>query len=368
MRILDRHISRSIFKTFLLATLVFSILYLMIDVTSQLDEFIDRKVSVKTLLQYYLAFLPVILVQTSSFTCLIATLLTFSSMNNSNEIIVMRSSGMSFWQITKPAICFSLLISAGVFFLSEKYVPKAVQTTQLIREDNMVTPADKYNKKTEKVKNLTFYGLKNRLYFIDTFNPVNNELAGITIIEHDENQNMKEKTVALKGVWTGIAWKFYQTQVTTYLADENNRPDKVKVYREKLMDIQEKPGDFMRQRLNVNSMNTKQLKLYIDRFSNSGAIRAINNLRVDLHQKMAYPLGIFVIVLVGLPFAMMVKNRKGMTFTSLGIAIVTAFLYYVTNALAVAFGKGDLLPPILAAWLAPFLFTVTGLILIESKF
>lgn len=355
-------------KTFFLATLMFCILYLVIDVTSQLDEFIDRKVPIHILINYYISYFPVILVQTASFTCLIAALLTFSGLNNSNEIIVMRSSGMNFWQIARPALFFSFFVAVLVFFLNEKYVPQAMQKSQAIRDENMELLTDIHNNKHEKIKNLTFYGLKNRLYFIDTFSPDTNELEGITIIEHDENQNMKEKTVALRGVWTGIAWKFYQSQITSYLADETNKPDKVKVYREKLMDIQEKPVDFLRQKLNVESMNTKQLKQYIDRFSNSGAIRAINNLRVDLHQKIAYPFGIFVIVLAGLPFAMMVKNRKGMTFTSLGIAIVIAFLYYVINALSVAFGKGDFIPPIIASWAAPMFFLIIGLIIIETNF
>jgi lipopolysaccharide export system permease protein len=204
MRILDRHINRSIIKTFIMTTLVFCVLYLVIDVTSQLDEFLDRKIPLPTIINYYISFFPVILVQTASFTCLIATLLTFSAMNNSNEIIVMRSSGMSFWQIAKPAIFFSIFVSVLVFYLSEKFVPQAMQASQSIRDENMVLQVDKQRKKKDKVKNLTFYGLKNRLYFIDTFNPENNELEGITIIEHDDQQNMKEKTAALRGVWTLI--------------------------------------------------------------------------------------------------------------------------------------------------------------------
>jgi lipopolysaccharide export system permease protein len=368
MRILDRHINRSIIKTFILTVFMFTVLYIVIDVTAQLDEFIDRKVPLSILIKYYLLYIPVILLQTSSFACLISVLLTFSSLNNSNEITVMRASGLDFWRITKPAIFFSLLVSVFVFWLGESYVPRAMQETRQIREENMVLTIDRHNKKMEKIKNLTFYGLKNRLYFVDTFDPDSSTLEGITIIELDDKQNIKEKTVAYKGVWTGIAWKFYNCQITSYLLDAGNRPDKVKVYREKLMDIKETPADFLRQRLDVAAMNIKQLNQYINRFSNSGAIRAINNLKVDLHQKITYPIGNFVIVLIGLPFAMMIKNRKGMTFTSLGIAIVIGFLYYVTNALAIAFGKGDLFPPFLSAWITPLIFTVTALIVIESNF
>ena len=368
MRILEKHINLSIVKIFLATVIIFCLLYILIDITSTLDEIIDRKVPMPILINYYLSFFPIILVQTSSIACLIATLFTFSSLNNNNEIIVMRSSGLNFWQITKPAIIFGLLISVVVLYLNERYVPKALETTKQIRNEHMILEVERLAKSNEKISNLTFYGLKNRLYYVDTFYPGKKEMEGITIIEYDENQNIKQKIVSLKGKWTTLAWKFSQCQITEFDTSATNTVAKVKVYDEKLMDIQETPDDFLKQRVNVDSMNIRQLKDYIGRFSKSGATKAINNLRVDLHQKIAYPIGNFVIVLTGLPFALMVRSRKGMTFTSLGIAVAIGFLYYVANAVCLALGKGGLLPPIVAAWSAPVLFCSTAFMLIESNF
>jgi len=367
MRIIDRYITQSILTIFFSTVLIFCCLYILIDITATLDEIIDRQIPFDILVKYYLSFFPIILVQTSSIACLIATLFTFSSLNNSNEIIALRSSGLNFWQITRPAICFGLIISALVFWVNEKHIPQATENTKQIREENMILKVDRIRKRTEKIKNLTFYGLKNRLYFVDAFKPQTNELEGITIIEHDENQQITKKIVALEGKWTGIAWKFYRCQITTFEAG-STRTVKIKVYEEKLMDIKETPDDFLKQRLNVSAMNIRELQSYIGRFSRSGATRALSKLRVDLYGKIAYPFGNFVIVLIGLPFALMVKNRKGSTFTSLGIAIGIGFSYYVANAVALAFGKGGLLPPLLSAWMAPLIFTSCALIIIEADF
>ena len=369
MRILERYINHSIFKIFTGTIFIFCFLYVLIDITSNLDDIIEHKTNLETLAQYYASYLPIILVQTSPIACLIAALLTYSGMNNTNEIIAMRSSGMNFWQMTKPGLCFGLLVSALVFMLNERCVPQAMQVSRQIRDENMISNADQSPKKKAKIRNLTFYGLKNRLYFIDTYHPQTSELEGITIIEYDEGQNIKQKIVALSGQWTGITgWKFSHCQVTPFDRETFNAPVKVKVYDEKLMDIKETPDDFMKQRLNVDSMNTQQLSSYIARFSNSGATKALNNLRVDLHQKIAYPIGNFVIVLVGIPFALMVKSRKGLTFTSLGMAVTIGFLYYVVNAVMLAFGKGGLFPPILSAWAAPLIFTGIALVVIENNF
>lgn len=368
MRILDKYINNSIIVIFASCCLVFFFLYTLIDVTNALDDIIDRKIPFGLLLQYYTAYLPIILVLTSPVACLIGVLTTFAGLQNTNQIIAMRASGLGFWRITRPALFFGLIISAMVFFLNERFVPRATEITKKIKLENMVLAADRAKRKREQIHNLTFYGLKNRLYYVNTFKPDTEEVDGITIIEYDNQLNVSQKIVALRGVWTGIAWKFYQTQVTTFHNGNVNQPEKVKVYAERLMDIKETPEDFLRQRLDVNTMNIKELGEYISRFSDSGAVRALNNLKVDYHQKIAYPIGNFVIILVGLPFALMVKNRKGLTFTAIGLAVAIGFLYYVANAVAVALGKGGVLPPMISAWITPFIFSGTGLYVIETKY
>ena len=367
MRILDRYISRNVAAVFLLTVLVFCFLYVLIDSATNLDEFLNSKVSMGVIINYYLAYLPVILVQTAPFAFLIATLLTFTNLNSHNEVIVLRTSGLNFWKIVKPAICLAFVVSAFVFLLNEQLVPQAEATIKKIKNENLILEVDKKNKKKNLVKNLTFYGLKNRLYFIDSFDPNTYEMTGITIIEFDNQQNIKEKIVALTGKWTGISWKFFKCHVTTF-SELDDIPTKVKIYDEKLVDIKETPEDFLKQRLNVNAMNIKQLADYIMRFSNSGAKRAINNLRVDLHWKIASPFNNIVIIFVGLPMVLSTGRRKALTFTSLGIAIGVGFLFYVCNSVGLALGKAGFFPPILAAWLTPIVFGWAALYLIKTRF
>ena len=367
MRILDRYTLKPMLFIFTTTVLIFCLLYVLIDSASNLDEYIDQSVGLDVLVQYYINYLPVILSQTAPIACLIAVLFTFSALNGSNEIIVLRTSGLNFWQMTRMALCFALIVSAVIFYLNERYVPQAEAESRRIKNEHMKSEKKGKNKKKDVIKNLTFYGLKSRLYFIDTFDPNTYEITGITIISYDENQNIKEKIMALQGVWTGIAWKFYQCHISTY-GESVNSSTKVKIYPEKLIDIKETPEDFLKQRLNVNAMNIRQLEEYIQRFANSGAKRAVNNLKVDLYQKVAFPFATTVIVLMGLPLAMITGRRKAQTFSSLGIAVGIGFLFYVCNAVGLALGKGAVLPPLLSAMMAPIIFTGVALGLITHKF
>ena len=109
-----------------MAMITFTALYILVDSTSNLDDIIDRKVPFGTLMRYYALQVPIIGVQVSAIACLISVLITYSSMNNHNEIIVLRSSGLSFWQIAKPALCFGLLVSFTFFWVNERFVPKQI--------------------------------------------------------------------------------------------------------------------------------------------------------------------------------------------------------------------------------------------------
>jgi len=368
MRIVDRYITISIIKIFLTTVLMFCFLYILIDLTTNLDEVIDRKISAQILLEYYSTFLPIIFVQTSPVACLIAILFTFGNLNSNNEIIALRSSGLSFWQIAKPALIFGLMVSTIMFYVNEQLVPQATSNAKRIKNENFMLKVDRDRKKGKRIKNLTFYGLNNRLYFIDTFDSTDYTLKGITIIGYDNEQNMREKVLALYGEWTGLAWKFKKVQISSFDETQYNSPTKVKIYAEKFMDIKETPEDFLKQRLNVSSMNIRQLYEYISRFSTSGAIKALRNLSVDLHTKIAYPFGNIVIVLVGLPIALLNRRRKTLTFTSFGIAVLIGFLYYVCNAVGLALGKGGMFPPIVAAWLAPLIFSSIAFSLIKYNY
>jgi len=64
----------------------------------------------------------------------------------------------------------------------------------------------------------------------------------------------------------------------------------------------------------------------------------------------------------------MTNRRKALTFTSLGIAVGIGFIFYVLNAVGLAFGKGGLLPPILSAWMTPGICVLVAIYLIKTKF
>ncbi len=368
MRILDRYLFLSIVRVFISTILLFTFLYILIDAASHLDDFISNKVPSLTILNYYASFFPVIFVQTSPIACLLAVLFTYSSLNNNNEIIALRASGLNYWKITGPAIIFGLIVTSMVFMVNERFAPGAAILAQEIKKDKIETKVSGRQEQAQPIKNLFFYGMNNRLFYIDAYDPAAKTLAGVMIFVQDDQQRVIEKVTAFKASWTGTNWKFINGQISHYNLEDQSLKDDLEVFKEKIIEIHESPADLLKQGLNNTAMNIMQLKTYIKRFKASGAVVALNNLKVDLHQKIAYPFACIIIIFVGMPFILVTGKRKGLTFASIGIALAISFLFYVVNAVGLALGKGGVLPPFLAAWLAPILFSGAGFYLIRKLF
>ena len=357
MRILDRYIFKSVFSSFLGCILTFQFLYVIVDVFSHLDDLLKEKIKLPVLGLYYLSYLPVIFVQVTPVACLLGTIYTLGVLNRNNEIMVMRASGLSIWRIGRVAIIFGAVISVLVFLVNERIVPRAENSVERIR--NQIENNSAKKPEDSVIKNMSIYGLKNRLFFVNTFTIKENRLDGIVILEHDRQQNLIKKIIATSGKWEDGIWKF--TDSITYNFDENGQVVGEPTYfKEELMDIPEKPADFLKQRQHPEFMNISQLNNYIFILSKSGAKTVIRNFKVDLYQRFTFPFTSLVIVVLGIPFALMIKKRAS-ALSSVGISILLGFLYYVSSAVSLAFGKAGFLPPYLAASLAHIIFLGFGL-------
>lgn len=342
----------------------FFFLYIIIDLLSNLDEILKHRVSLDILMQYYLGYLPIIFVQVTPIACLLSTLYTFAKLNRNNEIIAMRSAGLSLFGIIKTVVVFGLIISVFVFWVNDRFVPSSLSMTEKTK-DKMETGEKKaQQKESEAIDNLCMYGAKNRLFFVNKFYAAQNTMEGITILENDQHQNITKKIVANRGVFRGGLWRFYQS--ITYNFDENGQiKGEPQYFEEEIMAIPETPKDFLSQRERPDFMTITQLDNYIWKLSKSGATAVIRNLKIDLYQRFTFPLTSIIIILLGIPFAIRIKKRST-GLSSLGLSIMVGFLYYVLNAISIALGKAGILMPILSATLPHIVGLVFALYLIET--
>ncbi|MFC1755519.1 LptF/LptG family permease, partial [Thermoproteota archaeon] len=124
MRILDRHTTSEFVKSLLASLAAFLFLFLIVDSFSNLDDFIRKEIPLGIIAQYYLTIIPTVVVQATPLACLLAIVYTLGKLNYNNELIAMRSGGLSIYKIIFPIILLGSILSIGIFLLSERVIPK----------------------------------------------------------------------------------------------------------------------------------------------------------------------------------------------------------------------------------------------------
>jgi lipopolysaccharide export system permease protein len=364
MRIIDRYILKSVIYIFISCIFSFLFLYVIIDLLSNLDEILKHRATLILLARYYLSYLPVMFIQVSPFACLLSTVYTFGKLNHANEIIAMRSSGLSTFEISRNVLFFGMIISLLVFWVNDRFVPASLIENQKIKAQ--IEEGVRTNKlsKPEIIINLSLYGSRNRLFFISKFFMHTKTMDGITILEHDEHQNLTKKIVADKGTYVDGLWRF--SKCITYNFDRNGQVvGEPSYFDEEIMAIPETPLDFANLRQKPELMDIRQLQDYIWRVSKSGATSVIRNLKVDLYQRFTMPFTSIIIILLGIPFSLM-THKRATGMASIGISIIVGFLYYILDAVCLAVGKSGLLMPFLAASMSHLIVLSTSLYLIAK--
>ena len=85
---------------------------------------------------------------------------------------------------------------------------------------------------------------------------------------------------------------------------------------------------------------------------------------ITFHERIAFSLGAFIFVFVGIPIAVIV--RRGEAIVSFAIAMAFAFLYYILFATAHAMAAKNVLPPYISMWLPNALLFIAGLFAVRK--
>ena len=120
-------------------------------------------------------------------------------------------------------------------------------------------------------------------------------------------------------------------------------------------EITEGPDYFGQEYRRPSEMSVGELASYIRELIESGY--RPNKLIVRWHQKFAYPLSAFVMVLLALPFGLNRGGRRVTTMQGVAVALPLGIVYFMLTALFGRLGEVDVLPPVIGAW-APVVLAI----------
>lgn len=360
MRIIDRYLIKSFTAALVYCLAVFFILFIVIDLFNNLDEFLKHGVSIGVIFTYYAYFIPAILVQVIPIACLVAVLFVIGGLSRHNEIIALKASGVSAFHILVPYFFMGILISFVVLLINETVVPKSVLTSAAIMEGLIKKGKKDFDDRA--LNKVTLYGKNDRMIYAREFELNSKTLHDVVIFENNIHKSTQVKLKAKKACYENGQWVFYDA-----IRYQINRRGEVignPVFSAKLdYGLDARPGDFIREGSQVEFMNSRELKTQIMHLK-AASKKLVQKLSVDLHYKIAFPFVSFVVMLIGAPLAM--KTGRGGAVMGMGASCVLVFAYYGIASICLALGKGNYLPPAFAAWFGNLFFATIGIYLIKN--
>jgi lipopolysaccharide export system permease protein len=350
MRILDRYIGGKFLAAAIFSVVAFVAIFLVVDIVERLDTFIDKDVPFFTVVQYYLFYVPYIVILTLPIAMLLASLFSISALSRHQELTAMKAAGISLYRMLLPVFSLGLLVSILCMIFGEFVVPYTNERKGTIWSREI---KKRSQQKGALRRDIYLQGSDGRIYFLREYDGQTQTGKGI-LLQRYQNGHLVSRIDAGQMAWVNGAWIFRDGLSRSFVGEEEIATEFAELRRP---DLEETPQDFSKKQKQPDEMNYRELRQYIRRVEHSGG--EVQREQVDLFLKIAFPFANLIIVLFGAPLAS--NPRRSGAAVSFGISLFICFVYYSFLRLGQALGYNGTLPPALSAWMGNAVFGMAGL-------
>jgi LPS export ABC transporter permease LptF/LPS export ABC transporter permease LptG len=355
--LLDDYVLRDFFLYLGMIVSAFLVLLLVFTLFELLGDILRNQTPAIVVAEYLLNVSPYLLYSVAPLIMLLAVLITFGLMNRSNEITAMKATGTSVYRIFTPVLAAAAVLSAGLFFADQFYLPHTNKRQEALHNQIKGKPPQTYLRPDRR----WIFGRHNDIYYYQFFDADRDQFANLTIFQIDPASfAITERIHAERAHWAENLgrWVFeqgWQRSLHT-AAIAGYRTFDVSTFPE----LSEEPSYFKKEVKQYSEMNYEELRRYIRDLQESGF--DVVRLRVQLNQKLSYPLITLIMAGIAIPFSLSAA-KKG-AITGVAVAVGIAVVYTIVSRLSEAMGDISLLPPALAAWSPDLIFSLVGAYLI----
>ncbi len=355
-RIMDRYIVRE-FLAALSITLLFAVaLFTIFTLFELMDYIYKNSVSLDRVAEYFLYVTPMVVQQALPFCVLIAMLVSFGLLEKSNQILVLKASGISVYRIALPVVLVIVLLVPLVFVVQEQVLPWTNRRQDELYNEIKGRKAQSFH----HPETSWVVGTSGRIYNLGHFDDRRNVVNDVWIFDVDlEKAVFRGISFVREARWDEDARRWVFQDGWRRVLDGF---EKTSLFRFQDLSSRaiEPPAYFKSEIKKADKLSFTELSDYIARLGRKGYNTL--GLEVDLHKKISYPLVILVMLLVGLPFAFRM-GKKGTVF-GIAVSTVIGIVYWALFNVCTAMGAFGVLPPVFAAWAPNIFFGFASLYLV----
>lgn len=353
---LDRYVAAIFAVSYATALLVVIGLYFIMDLATNLDDFLEpwvggRSAPASVLVQYYLLNLPYLFLQSAPFVTLTAALFTVSRLLKHSEIGAALAAGISARRVLAPIFVGGAL-SAGLMFALREALP-----------DTVAPKRDAYlhmltHRRPEVVhRNLWVRDLGGSVVRLGEFRPLTGEVQGFEATLRKGTNYVTIQAPRMVYERRGGEQAWWLEEGVREEVGEQQRSERVT----RLEGFELTPElalTYQRMRSNPLELSFRESLLLASRDPDNVVYQTL------LQYHLTFPLACLVLLLVGLPLLLRPERARGAEGIVSGLMLCV--FYFAADFVCRNLGLHGSLDPLLASWIPVLFVGSLGIVLFDS--
>lgn len=346
---IDRYLAVTWLRLFMMCQMGFLAVYLVLDFVEKYGRFSKAGGATGAILRFFVYKLPEMLGQTMPFAVLMATLLALGTLSRSSELTALRSCGLSIPRMVRPILLLGLACSAVMLVNAELVVPESYRQMEHI--EKVVIKKQGIN--TFFRLNNIWYRSNNLILQAKVFDPATRTLKGVTVWDLSPEMQPLRRLDAVAAEYGDRGWELVRVSERSF-----GNGNAVSSLARLAIPLTLKMDDLRILDNNADNFSFRKLQDYADSLEQGGY--PAGRYRTMMHTKLARPFGAFVMVVLGIPFALKTGRTAGVAL-GVGAGVAIGFAYFIINAVIQPYGYSGVLPPAVAAWGGNLVFVLSGI-------
>ena len=355
--IVNRYVLKEMLAPFCINVLVFTFLFLMTELVKITNWIVNYNLSIFSVLTLIFFSMPWFLMFIIPMSVMLAVVLTFLRMSADNEIVALKSCGLSVYGLLPSVLIFSFAGFLITLFMTLYGVPKAKATLEDLVLEMAASNVDIGLK--ERTFNDAF---KNVMLYVNEIDLNQKKLIDI-FIEDKRQRNIISTVVAPEGRLFSEPGKFvfhlvlsngtiHQTNLKEHSAN-SIRFDTYKLSLD-LKKEMEKVEEREKSREEMSIAELKQVIVNESTIKDKDYYKA----QIVIHRRFSFPVACLALGLLAFPLGIQSKSSK----RSSGLILCLFFflIYYLLLTAGYTLGKKGIYPPVIGMWLPNLTMAVMG--------
>ncbi len=348
-RTLSFYVVSEILPPFFLGLMAFTFILLTARILKLVELLVTRGVSLTQTGKLFAFILPTFLEMTVPMALLLGILVGLAGLSNDHEILALKASGISPFQVLWPIGMVALFVSLLTLVITTSVRPAA--NLALKQELYNIAKSHVATALKENVFNSDFPQV---LIYVEEVIPPGNTSQGVLIVDR---RNPTRETVIF-----GKVALFLSNEETATLSlklfdgviHEKEKSRSVfsqthfNVYNFNL-DLEETVNLIKQREQDPSEMSVRQLRESI-RSKQARGLNPISEI-MDFHERFSFPFAPLVFSLLGVALVLMPAPSRQGRFWGLASCLFWLLLYYALLTAGKALAEREMLPPVLALWL-----------------